>query len=110
MKPLSRIEALMAQTPQLNAGRGLLSERKAVAMGWIWTWGGTCFGYRDGDKLWDHEGRHVGIFRGDEVYGLDGRYLGEIKDNLLIIDQPKKSPWRTVSTLHTKRADKSKPL
>ena len=53
-------------------------------MGWIWTLGGTCFGYRDGDKLWDHEGHNVGTFQGDEVYGLDGHYLGEIKDNLLI--------------------------
>jgi len=45
-----------------------------------------------------------------EVYGLDGRYLGEIKGNLLIINQAKKSPWRTVSTLYAKRAGKSKPL
>jgi len=108
MKPLSRIEALMAQTPQLNAGSGLLSEGKAVAMGWIWTWGGTCFGYRDGDKLWDHEGRHVGVFQGDEVYGLDGRHLGEIKDNLLIIDQSKKPRWRIALAPYAKRAGRSK--
>lgn len=106
--PLSRIEAVAAQTPQQDAGSGLLTGRKAVAMGWIWTLGGTCFGYRDGDKLWDHEGHHVGTFQGDEVYGLDGCYLGEIKDNLLIIDQSQKSRRRTVFAPYAKRAGKSK--
>ncbi len=26
-------------------------------MEWLWTWGGTSFGYRDGDNLWTHDGR-----------------------------------------------------
>jgi hypothetical protein len=50
----------------------------------LWTWGGTYFGYRDGDDLWTHNGRHVGRFYGDEVYASDGRYLGELKNGKLI--------------------------
>jgi len=89
---------------------GQLTDGKAVAsyMGWIWTLGGTCFGYRDGDKLWDHEGHHVGTFQGDEVYSLDGRYLGEIKENLLIINQSKQARWRAMFTPYAKRAGRSK--
>jgi len=29
----------------------------------LWTWGGSDFGYRDGDELWTYDGRHVGRFR-----------------------------------------------
>jgi hypothetical protein len=47
-------------------------------------WGGTYFGYREGDDLWTHTGKHVGRFDGDEVYGSDGRYLGEIRSGKLI--------------------------
>ena len=45
-------------------------------MDWLWTWGGRCFGYRDGDDLWTYDGRHVGRFHDDEVYAPDGQYLG----------------------------------
>jgi len=34
-------------------------------MQWLWTWGGASFGYKDGDDLWTHDGRHVGRFHGD---------------------------------------------
>lgn len=44
---------------------------------WLWTWSGVCFGFRSGNDLWTHEGRHVGRFVDVEVYGVDGRYLGE---------------------------------
>jgi hypothetical protein len=47
-------------------------------MKWLWTWGGVSFGYREGDDLRTHDGRHVGRFYGDEVYGTDGSYLGEL--------------------------------
>ena len=68
-------------------------------MEWLWTWGGRCFGYRDGDDLWTYDGRHVGRFRGDEVYGSDGRYLGEVSSrNRLITDKRKKS-WRKATFL-----------
>lgn len=54
-------------------------------MQWLWTWGGQCFGYRDGDDLRTYDGRHVGKFRGDTVYDRHGNYLGELKnDNRLI--------------------------
>jgi hypothetical protein len=38
-----------------------------IAGEWFWTWGGKCFGYRDGNDLWIHDGHHVGRFDGDEV-------------------------------------------
>ncbi|WP_027800235.1 hypothetical protein [Paraburkholderia dilworthii] len=47
-------------------------------MNWLWTWGGTSFGYRDGDNLWTYDGRHVGRFAGNDVYAPDGTYLGEL--------------------------------
>lgn len=63
-------------------------------MDWLWTWGGTSFGYRDGDNLWTHDGRHVGRFRGEEIYGPDGHYLGElIHENRLITCLTKRG-WR----------------
>jgi hypothetical protein len=39
-----------------------------ATMQWLWTWGGVSFGYREGDNLWTHDGRHVGRFHGIEVY------------------------------------------
>ena len=51
----------------------------------LWTWGGTYFGYRDGDNLWTHDGRHVGRFHGDEVYASDGQYLGELRNSNRLI-------------------------
>jgi hypothetical protein len=63
-------------------------------MDWLWTWGGTCFGYRNGDNLWTHDGRHVGHFTGDEVYASDGRYLGELKNGNRVISNRSKSSRR----------------
>jgi hypothetical protein len=54
-------------------------------MTWLWTWGGKCFGYRDGDDLWTYDGQHVGRFHGDEIYGRDGRYLGEVMNESRLI-------------------------
>ncbi|QGN00033.1 4-fold beta flower protein [Methylocystis parvus] len=54
-------------------------------MDWLWTWGGKCFGYRDGDDLLTHDGRHVGRFNGDKIFDPRGRYLGELmNENRLI--------------------------
>lgn len=47
-------------------------------MNWLWTWGGISFGYRDGDDLWTHDGRHVGRFQEDQVFDRHGQYLGEL--------------------------------
>jgi len=82
---------------------------KERSMEWLWTWGGRCFGYRDGDDLWTHDGRHVGRFYGDEVYALDGQYLGEITSgNRLIANKSKKS-WRRGSfTPYAQRAGYAK--
>lgn len=62
-------------------------------MEWLWTWGGICFGYRDGDDLWTHDGCHVGRFRADEVYGPDGRYLGEVMSGDRLITRLGKKLW-----------------
>jgi hypothetical protein len=51
----------------------------------LWTWGGTFFGYKDGDNLWTHDGRHVGRFHEEEIYSPDGCYLGELKNNNRLI-------------------------
>jgi hypothetical protein len=60
------------------------------AMQWLWTWGGECFGYREGDDLWTYSGKHVGCFHGDEVYAPNGWYVGEIKQgNRLVVDRSK---------------------
>jgi len=61
-------------------------------MQWFWTWGGKCFGYRDGDDLWTYDGRHIGRFLGDEVFAPDGGYLGEIMNaDRLITNNAKRS-------------------
>lgn len=52
---------------------------------WLWTWGGRCFGYRDGENLYRYDGRYVGRFFGDEVFGVDGRYLGELRNEKRLI-------------------------
>jgi hypothetical protein len=47
----------------------------------------TCFGYRDGDNLWTHDGRHAGRFVRNEVYDRNGAYLGEImSSNMSVAD------------------------
>jgi hypothetical protein len=62
-------------------------------MNWVWTWGGTCFGYLDGDDLITHDGRHVGRKNDDgDIYSPKGRYLGEVRNkNRLITNRAKKS-------------------
>ena len=61
------------------------------SMEWLWTWGGVSFGYREGDNLWTHDGRHVGRFHDDEVYAPTGFYLGELRNkNRLITNRGKK--------------------
>jgi len=67
-------------------------------MTWLWTWAGTCFGYRRNDSLFTHDGREVGRFDGDEIYGVDGRYLGGIKNDKLITKLDKKSRMRNAFT------------
>lgn len=62
-------------------------------MEWLWTWGGKCFGYRDGDDLITYQGKHVGRFYQDEVYGTRGQYLGEVMSGRLITNRSKTS-WR----------------
>jgi hypothetical protein len=62
-------------------------------MDWFWTWGGECFGYRNGEGLFTHDGREVGRFEGDEIYGRDGRYLGEIKSENRLITNCSKKSW-----------------
>jgi hypothetical protein len=63
---------------------------------WLWTWNGSCFGYRRGDSLYTYDGVEVGRFSGKEVYGPDGRYLGEVRstegsDDRLITSTYKKA-------------------
>ena len=53
-------------------------------MTWLWTWGGTCFEYRDNDDLWTYDGKYIGRFNDTEDFGTDGRYLGELRSNRLI--------------------------
>ncbi len=62
---------------------------------WLWTWAGECFGYREGDNLWTHDGKHAGKFHGgDEVYDSHGRYVGEVADiHRLIADSAKNWKW-----------------
>jgi hypothetical protein len=87
-----------------------------IAMHWLWTWGGECFGYREGDNLWTYNGKHVGCFHGDEVYAPDGWYLGEIRrGNRLVIDRSKSAQSkprfvRCKDRLASPRLDYSPPL
>jgi hypothetical protein len=60
-------------------------------MDWLWTWGGTCFGYRDGDNLWTRHGHHVGRFAGSEVYACNGAYLGEMMGTSRLITRQTKT-------------------
>lgn len=62
-------------------------------MDWFWTWGGQCFGYREGDGLFTYYGLQAGRFDGDEVYGRDGRYLGEVLNENRLITHRGKRGW-----------------
>jgi len=66
-------------------------------MEWLWTWGGVSFGYREGDNLWTHDGRHVGRFHEEEIYGVDGSYLGELRNKNRLITNLGKKNWRRSS-------------
>ncbi len=63
-------------------------------MDWLWTWGGTSFGYRDRDNLWTRDGRHVGRFVGQEVYAANGAYLGEMVGTSCLITRQAKTGLR----------------
>jgi hypothetical protein len=67
-------------------------------MEWLWTWGGKCFGYRGGDRLFTHSGVQAGQFDGAEVYGADGLYLDELMQDRLIRDRNKKRQRKSAST------------
>lgn len=54
-------------------------------MKWVWTWGGICFGYLEGENLWTIEGKHVGKLRRDVIFGADGHYLGELRNGNRLI-------------------------
>jgi hypothetical protein len=58
----------------------------------LWTWGGSDFGYRDGDELWTYDGRHVGRFQGQNVFGIDGQYLGELRGDDRLITRTTNPP------------------
>jgi hypothetical protein len=66
-------------------------------MGWFWTWGGNCFGFREGDALYTYLGLQIGQFHGDEIYASDGRYLGEIMSGDRLITDRSKKNWRQSS-------------
>lgn len=51
---------------------------------WVWTWGGSSFGWIDDDALYTHDGRHVGYVERDDddvlVFAIsDGRHLGQLR-------------------------------
>lgn len=78
-------------------------------MEWFWTWGGECFGYRDGDNLRTYDGKHIGKFYYDEVYDRNGNYLGEIRNsNRLITKNNKKNNKKRQFTPYSKRGGYSK--
>lgn len=61
---------------------------------WVWTWGGECFGYVDGDNLWTYSGKHVGKLHGNEIYDSRGAYLGEVRNEKRLITSLNKSARR----------------
>ncbi len=62
-------------------------------MDWLWTWGGTFFGYKLDDGLFTYNGLQIGRFDGVEIYGRDGRYLGEIESGDRLITNSLKKSW-----------------
>ena len=76
----------------------------------LFTQGGKCFGYCDGNELRIHTGKHIGRFHGDEVYGNDGRYLGELINDRLITHKGKKSKRRSGFTRRINRVPKIKSI
>jgi 4-fold beta flower protein len=73
-------------------------------MKWVWTWGGTCFGYLEGENLWTVDGKHVGKLRRDVIYGPDGHYLGELRNgNRLITEIAKRDQLSPAFTPYASR-------
>jgi 4-fold beta flower protein len=64
---------------------------------WLWTWGGACFGYREGDDLYTYDGRHVGHFVEKVVYGRNGLYLGEIRGRNRLVRKRANASWKQPS-------------
>jgi len=60
---------------------------------YVWTWGGTFFGYLQDDNLRSYTGRHVGYITGHTVFGLNGHYLGEIVNGRLLVNDTRKTLW-----------------
>ncbi len=56
-------------------------------MNFVWTWGGTFFGYLEGENLWTYDGKHAGKLRRDTIFGADGHYLGELRNGNRLIAQ-----------------------
>jgi hypothetical protein len=56
-------------------------------MNCMWRWGGSFFGYLEGENLWNYDGKHIGKLRREMIYGADGRYLGERREGNRLITQ-----------------------
>ena len=56
-----------------------IAAQVSMPRGWLWTWGGVCFGYRQEEWLFTYDGIGVGRFVGSEIYGTSGKYLGELR-------------------------------
>jgi hypothetical protein len=68
----------MTGTNRRTPGKGAEAPQ-LPAVTWYWTWGGSSFGYREGNALFTFDGLEVGrFFNGREIYGVDGRYIGEL--------------------------------
>lgn len=79
---------------------------KINSLNWLWSWGGKCVGYKDGDNLWGYDGHNIGKFYGIEIYSPDGCYLFEQYSNgRLVIDKSKKNKTNEQYTpLNTREA------
>lgn len=79
---------------------------KINTLNWLWSWGGKCVGYKDGDYLWGYDGHNIGKFYGMEVYSPDSCYLFEQYSNgRLVIDKSKKNKTNEQYTpLNTREA------
>ena len=66
-------------------------------MDWVWTWGGKCFGYIDGEDLWTYDGKHIGKIDDKEIYDCEGMYIGEIMNKNRLITHCGKKSWRRFS-------------
>jgi hypothetical protein len=61
---------------------------------WLWTCGGTFFGYRLGDELFTYKGKQAGHFsEGDEIYNAAGNYIGELRLSNRLVTNESKETW-----------------